>query len=145
MLNRQLAINSTNVDPLHIEAWIIWVPLCMWHIQLNILNGRCLYFDYNVTYVSPEVQLLICNDWFRHRLGTILVTSRWLKQWRSKYLLPYGHNNKASMSKGICASVDQRKHFSLDVEIPHSVGTQRVYLGLLESVWTRVTITLLLT
>ena len=49
VLKRQLAVTLTNVDPLHIEVWIEWVPLCMWHIQLNILNGIHLYFDRNVT------------------------------------------------------------------------------------------------
>ena len=50
VLKRQLVVTITNVDPLHIEAWTKWVPLCMWHIQLNILNGIYLYFDRNVTY-----------------------------------------------------------------------------------------------
>ena len=44
-----LTVTLTNVDPLHIVAWTKWVPLCMWHIQLNILNGIYLYFDRNVT------------------------------------------------------------------------------------------------
>ena len=62
VLKRQLAITLTNVDLLHIEAWTKWVPLCMWYIQLNILNEIYLYFDWNVT------------DFFQHRFNWYYVT-----------------------------------------------------------------------
>ena len=72
MLKRQLAITFTNVDPLHIEAWTKWVPSCMRYIQLYILNGIYLHFDWNVT------------DFFPHRYNWCYVTIG-----SGTYLAPY--------------------------------------------------------
>ena len=135
VLKRQLAITLTNVDPLHIETWTKWLPLCMWHIQLNILNGIYLYFDWNV------------KDFFPHRFNWYHVTVG-----SSTHSAPYwgqaiGWSSDDQKFADIWSlglnelkylwAWDQRRQFSFDVKISHAVGTQKGNVGLLGSAWIR--------
>ena len=133
VLKRQLAI----------EAWTKWVPLCMWHIQLNILNGIYLHFDWNVT------------DFFPHRFNWCYVTigsdtHLALYWWQAIGWSSDDQNFAAIRSLGLNElrylwAWDQRRQFTIDVKIPHAVGTQRGYVGQLGSAWVRGYITLMLT
>ena len=47
VIKAQLAIIWTAVDPLYNETWTKLLPLCMRHVQMNVINGKYLYFDWN--------------------------------------------------------------------------------------------------
>ena len=142
VLKRQLAITLTNVDPFHIEVWTKWVQLCMWHIQLNILNGIYLYFDWNVT------------DFFPHRFNWYYLTigpgTHLAPYWGQAIGWSSDEQNFAAIRSLALNDLkylwawDQRRQFCLDIKIPHAVGRQRIHVGLLGSAWIRGYITLML-